>query len=111
VWGKTPDLTPFDELTAFLNWACVPAVIWGVRRLMLQPRGKEIWVIFLLGTLLISIATPFVTSRYKLPLQPLYFLIAMFGFEEYREWRKYYIRYLFVVVAAVFGYYIVKALL
>jgi len=110
-WGRAPDLTPFEELTAFLSWASVPAVIWGVRRLMHQPRGKELWVTFLLGTLLISIGTPFVASRYKMALQPLYFLIAMIGFEEFRKWRKYYVPYAYVVVASIGGYYIVKALL
>jgi hypothetical protein len=110
-WGMSPDFTPFEEISSFLSWASVPAVVWGVRRLMRQPGRKDLWVMFLLGTLVISIGAPFVEPRYKLALQPLYFLIAMIGFEEFRKWRKYYVPYAYVVVASIGGYYIVKALL
>ncbi len=110
LWGTEPDFAPFLELGAVLIWASLPAVIWGTWRLI---RGGQVylWLPFLLGTLVVSSATPFVDTRLKVDLLPLYFLIACVGFDEVRRWRQLYLPYSVAIVGVAAAYYGVKAYL
>ncbi len=111
LWGTLPDFVPFVEISAILSWVSLPAVLWGLWRLGRQPRGYYLWVPFIVSTAVISVATPFVDVRYKVALMPLFALLAVLGFEQYRRWRRLYVPYAVVMLSMMAGYYGLKMIL
>lgn len=109
-WGIFEKFVPFNELTAIMSWACMPAMMWGLWRMFRQSRGYYLWIPFLLASLIISLA-PFVDPRYKISLLPLFFLFACIGFEEFRKWRQLYPLYVLAIIGIMIGYYVIKGAL
>lgn len=108
IWNSAPDFFPFLELTAIMTWVCLPAVGWGLWRSVREPKGYYLWVPFVIGTLVMSVGTPFVDHRLKLTFMPMFFMLALVGFEQFRIWRQLYVPYLVLVGLVAGGYYFVK---
>lgn len=107
-WGLQPTADPFRIPSAFLIYLSLPAVVYGLVCLIRQRKGHWIWIAFIFGTFVIGVPTPFLDDRLRVPLMPLYVMLAMVGFKDFERWKSIYVLYPFAGVAGALGYYAVK---
>jgi hypothetical protein len=100
---------PFRMSSALVVWLLMPAMFYGLYSLAKEgAAGCPLLMPFLVGSVLISSATPFLDDRLRMMMMPLFLGVAFCGLAQLRRWWQ---LYLILPVVVIFGtvlYYLFK---